>query len=523
MAGHLFITRGDIRHLACHAWLLPTDQRVKIEDVWRRGDPRIAAALDADRHVAIRNAAQWRNRQVLAAPFLPRDGERGEVWLGNIGGTAASDLKRIVDSVEEFVRGAASNGAEVRDDDRRDRPLLAIPFVGTRKGGAANRKGEVVRTLLERLTPILESVDADVVLVTRNDEALAAAQLARRRPIRDWPGWWKRAFNGPRLPYRDVYELGARLGDHARRGRLVLFVGAGVSASAGLPQWEALLNELAEDVLTQPAALKRLPFLDRATVIETALSRHKRTIGDAIAKRIAAGGPYGLAHSLIATLPTTEMVTTNYDTLLEKAAADAGRKLTILDSRTVVGADRWLLKLHGSIDRPNDIVLSREDYLGYGQRRAALRGVVQAMLLTRHMLFVGFGLSDDNFHVIAHQVRSALRGGGRRKGAGFGTALLVRDNPLFDELWHGDIEPAALGAERAKIGVGARRVELLLDLVLAESHGGLSHFMDPTFNDLLDESERDLRDGLQALSRSPHPETPAWQALAELMKRLGGP
>src|SRR3712207_8779016 len=35
-------------------------------------------------------------------------------------------------------------------------------------------------------------------------------------------------------------------------------------------------------------------------------------------------------------------------------------------------------------------------------------GMVQALLITRHMLFVGFSLTDDNFHRIAYDVRSAL-------------------------------------------------------------------------------------------------------------------
>jgi hypothetical protein len=39
-----------------------------------------------------------------------------------------------------------------------------------------------------------------------------------------------------------------------------------------------------------------------------------------------------------------------------------------------------------------------EDYLRYESRRAALAGIVQSLLITKHMLFIGFGLQDDNFH-----------------------------------------------------------------------------------------------------------------------------
>jgi SIR2-like domain len=519
MAGHLFITRGDIRHLACHAWLLPTDVGVNIEPVWHRGDSRIHAALGRGAERVIREDPAWRRQDVRAMRMLTARGGRPEVWLGNVGGGEQTPARWVVKAVVEFVRRAAETTAGV-EPSRRDRPLLAIPFVGTGEGGLAKRKGHVAKELVRQLRPVLDEVRADVVLVARNPEAFAAAQRARRLAASDWPGSWRAAFEED-VPLGDPYERGSDLAAHARRGRLVLFVGAGVSAGAGLPQWEGLLDRLARRAGLDDADVKDLALLDRATVIETALAPER--IGDAVVRFIPRKGPYSLAHSLIASLPTTEIVTTNYDTRLEVAAADAGRPLTILRGRTVVGADRWLLKLHGSVDQPDDIVLSRGDYLGYGQRRAALRGVVQAMLLTRHMLFVGFGLSDDNFHVIAHDVRSALKRDEKTSADPFGTALLVHESPLFGHLWKGDIRPAAVAPPRAEIGVGARRIELLLDLVVAESEGALSHFMDPAFAHLLDPSERRLRLALQRLWRARDGDGPAWDAVGELMERLGGP
>src|SRR4051794_18567552 len=48
-----------------------------------------------------------------------------------------------------------------------------------------------------------------------------------------------------------------------------------------------------------------------------------------------------------------------------------------------------LLKMHGDVNNPASIVLSREDYLGYDDSKSALAGVVQSMLITKHMLFAG--------------------------------------------------------------------------------------------------------------------------------------
>jgi hypothetical protein len=41
--------------------------------------------------------------------------------------------------------------------------------------------------------------------------------------------------------------------------------------------------------------------------------------------------------------------------------------------------------MHGDVNQPSSIVLSRDDYLGYDDHRSALAGIVQAMLMTKHM------------------------------------------------------------------------------------------------------------------------------------------
>jgi hypothetical protein len=134
------------------------------------------------------------------------------------------------------------------------------------------------------------------------------------------------------------------------------------------------------------------------------------------------------------------------------------------------GVDRWVLKLHGCVSHPEDIVLTREDQLDYDGRRAALAGLAQAMLITRHMLFVGFSLSDDNFHRIAQSVRRVLRTTGRAdtEARSFGTALVLTRNPMIEELWGDDIDWVGMSdAMSDRNGpTTARRLELFLDYLL---------------------------------------------------------
>jgi hypothetical protein len=65
--------------------------------------------------------------------------------------------------------------------------------------------------------------------------------------------------------------------------------------------------------------------------------------------------------------------------------------------------------MHGCVTTPEEIVLTKSHYIRYAERYAALAGIVQASLLTKHLLFVGFSFDDDNFQRIYDPVRKAKR------------------------------------------------------------------------------------------------------------------
>ena len=58
---------------------------------------------------------------------------------------------------------------------------------------------------------------------------------------------------------------------------------------------------------------------------------------------------------------------------------------------------------------PEDIILTYSSSNPYGYEREALSGIVQALLITKHMCFIGFSLTDDAFNQIAATVRRALQ------------------------------------------------------------------------------------------------------------------
>ena len=103
---------------------------------------------------------------------------------------------------------------------------------------------------------------------------------------------------------------------------------------------------------------------------------------------------------------TKQVTTTNYDQLMEKAWRLSG-PFSCLPYKPRSGCKRWLLKLHGCITHPEALIFTKQDYFRFADRFAALAGIVQSSLLTKHMLFVGFSFDDDNFQRIFDSVRKA--------------------------------------------------------------------------------------------------------------------
>ena len=58
---------------------------------------------------------------------------------------------------------------------------------------------------------------------------------------------------------------------------------------------------------------------------------------------------------------------------------------------------------------------------------------MQALLITKHIMFVGFSLKDDAFNEVAAVVRRAL-GEEHASRETFGTALTRSDRPFLGEL-----------------------------------------------------------------------------------------
>lgn len=200
-----------------------------------------------------------------------------------------------------------------------------------------------------------------------------------------------------------------------RGGNLVLFVGLGVSAAAGLPSWDRLIQlmlkrarwrvtgkvvaeivELSEDrryidaLTAVKAALGKDEF---ATVIERHLEDRSFLVPD-VAEAIAS-----LAPRLRAVL------TTNVDHIVERAFDGAWPVLARVTDE-IARRRGFILKLHGTLTDRATWIFSRDEYERAVYADPKLLAPFSAFFHACPILFVGYGLADDDFRQVLGRVRA---------------------------------------------------------------------------------------------------------------------
>lgn len=508
--GHVFVVKADVTALQCDAWLCPTDDGFHVTAGFGKPLDKPEGGFLAGQH--------WLPNELVKV-FEQTD-DRPLIVLGRVGRATAINPKEVsefIDAllpiVDDFVDVAIQHCEE-----QEERPLrIALPLIGTGEGGLQGARGDVIRPLLVHLTKIASDRRIDLILCTVNALNWSAVQSARMQD--DWQ----------LTP--EEHQLAEDLAAEARAGRLVFFIGAGVSRDAGLPNWQDLLTALHRDEISEEekSTLNSLDPRDHATLIELAVGGRAELL-TRLAQEIGRYERFGLTHSLLASIGAEQAVTTNYDNLYERACTRPGHALdddlTVLPYGHVAENRPWLLKLHGSLDqldRQDHIVLTRPDYMSLARERSALFGIVQALLVTKHLLFVGYSLSDEDFHQLVDEIRVAIGSSGTKHE--LGTVLTTSEWPLA-RLWGDLLRVEQIGSTT---DLPNRHLQIFLDRVahLATPHS--SHLLDESFAGLLDHEEARIASSLEGVQHvvqeilKAHPDHTTAKAVHRALEQFGGP
>ncbi|MDX1982868.1 MAG: SUMF1/EgtB/PvdO family nonheme iron enzyme, partial [Bryobacteraceae bacterium] len=120
----------------------------------------------------------------------------------------------------------------------------------------------------------------------------------------------------------------------------------------------------------------------------------------------------GPAHRLIATLPFSCILTTNYDRLLELAMPGTSVYTQFdADGLGRVRRDhrKAIVKIHGDVERADTIVLAQDDYREGLFANDAFRTFMDVMFSTRTVIFVGCSLDDWDLKLILEELNFRLK------------------------------------------------------------------------------------------------------------------
>jgi len=212
----------------------------------------------------------------------------------------------------------------------------------------------------------------------------------------------------------------------------VLFIGSGISRWSGLPSWPGLIAELADfidksggksDLIRNEA--RRGDLLQAASYGFDMLTKHQ--IGDFIrsACRFGIAKPHEV-HKKIISLGPRCFITTNYDNLIEESLRlwrpdnffrppVTNRHLTEIAEIVHAKAIDFVFKPHGDLADIDSIILSREQYrqlMPGGERQAALESV-KILMVSRPVVYFGFGLRDPDFLYVKDLLLNTYKGGTR--------------------------------------------------------------------------------------------------------------
>ena len=207
--------------------------------------------------------------------------------------------------------------------------------------------------------------------------------------------------------------------------RVILFLGAGISKAAApaLPSWPSLIEYLSQALPTKKdknlvrQLIRNDRLLDAAELINSVISPAESR--DMLENKfLLTPAPTSNIYKDLLNLDFKVCITTNYDQLIEKNFEQFSGGNIAYHVRTYTyknliadlrSPSRTILKLHGCITVPAELVLDRRSYFNAKAENPGIYDTVAALSTVNTVLFLGYSISDPDIQLILESVHARTR------------------------------------------------------------------------------------------------------------------
>lgn len=190
-------------------------------------------------------------------------------------------------------------------------------------------------------------------------------------------------------------------------GRASVMVGAGFSRNAEkeahvvMKDWNSLAEDIYEQLYAKRPTAKDLAFKTPMRLASLLASNIGRSGLDLVIKDSLPDDLItpGKLHYQLMELNWRDVFTTNYDTLLERAAEKSGRYYKVVTSKEMLlyKSSPRIIKLHGSFPDKTPFLMTEEEYRTYPADHPEFVNTVRQALVESVFCLVGFSGDDPNF------------------------------------------------------------------------------------------------------------------------------
>ncbi|TWT00149.1 SIR2 family protein [Planomicrobium sp. CPCC 101079] len=218
--------------------------------------------------------------------------------------------------------------------------------------------------------------------------------------------------------YTHLIKIRDKLWIEDSKSRVSVMIGSGFSKNAtkiepsfeGMSLWDDLKRKLVEDLMHH----ENIENKDVLKIAQIYSDEYGRSSLDELLKSSIPDNNFepDTLHFKLLNLPWTDIYTTNYDTLLERAKRSVYEKSyqVIYDVNDIPSSVQpRIVKLHGSFPANRPFIFTKSDYDNYPENFSPFVNMVQQSIMETTFVLIGFSGDDPNFIKWTSWVKSNLK------------------------------------------------------------------------------------------------------------------